>query len=335
LANELKLTVQGIYKITNKINGKVYIGSSNKVNIRWNNHKSSLRNNRHANEHLQRSWNRYGEESFIFEIIEAVEDDSQLLIREQFYIDFYKSHDYIFGYNISTVAGRPINLNQLKGEDCNLSKLKESEIKLISEMLIDPNITQEEIANKFNVDPSTISAIKNNKSWKHVESDEKKLRRKKSPSAKSKYLGVYPRETKNGIRYAISIFPEGKKGNRLNFGTYSNEIAAANIYNYEIVKILGNSAVLNNVSYMTTKECREFKLENGKGTVRKRQNNSGFIGVYWQKNRNKWVVRVNDRQIATHENVIKAAKIYNRKVIELYGKDYEKLNRDEKGEILL
>lgn len=335
MTKQLKLTIAGIYKITNIVNNKIYIGSSNKINIRWNNHKSALRSNRHHNEHLQRSWNKYGEENFTFEILEYIKDESQLIKREQYYIDSYKSYDNNNGFNISSVAGRPVNLNYAKGEDNNLSKLKECDIKEIKELLTSPNLTQKEIASKFNVDTSTISTIKNEKTWKHVKSvNAKTLKRKKSPSAKSKYLGVYTRETKNGIRYAVTIFPKGRQGERLNVGTYSNELAAANVYNQKITALKGDS-VLNNIPYMSPEECEHYKLENGKGTIRKRKNNSGFIGVFWQKNRNKWVVRFNDKQIGTHEIAVEAAKIYNRKAIEVYGIEYKKLNKDENGEVLL
>ena len=44
----------GIYKIENKVNGKVYIGQSIDINTRWYNHRKELNGNRHHNEHLQR-----------------------------------------------------------------------------------------------------------------------------------------------------------------------------------------------------------------------------------------------------------------------------------------
>ena len=56
----------GIYKIENKINGKVYIGQSNNIIRRWEEHISKLNNNSHENKILQYSWNKYGMYNFDF-----------------------------------------------------------------------------------------------------------------------------------------------------------------------------------------------------------------------------------------------------------------------------
>lgn len=56
----------GVYAIINLVNGKFYIGSSIGMNTRWWNHLIDLRNGTHENAHLQNSFNKYGEENFIF-----------------------------------------------------------------------------------------------------------------------------------------------------------------------------------------------------------------------------------------------------------------------------
>lgn len=61
-----------VYKIENKINGKLYIGSTCKsFNKRRGEHLCSLIKNYHFNKHLQSAWNKYGENNFEFIIIES------------------------------------------------------------------------------------------------------------------------------------------------------------------------------------------------------------------------------------------------------------------------
>ena len=82
--------------ITNKINGKKYIGQAHDIALRWSHHKCDLNNNQHHNKHLQNAWNLYGSENFDFSIIEETEE-SQLDIREKYWIKYYDS--YHNGYN--------------------------------------------------------------------------------------------------------------------------------------------------------------------------------------------------------------------------------------------
>ena len=62
-----------IYKIINLVNRKFYVGSTNDSKIRFRQHRRLLRNNRHHCKHLQASWNKHGEDAFVFEIAERLE----------------------------------------------------------------------------------------------------------------------------------------------------------------------------------------------------------------------------------------------------------------------
>lgn len=80
--------IAGIYFIVNTNNGKVYVGSSKRPKNRWlRSHRMLLRGGRHINRYLQRSWNKHGEEAFLFEIVERCRI-ADLPEREKFYVDF-------------------------------------------------------------------------------------------------------------------------------------------------------------------------------------------------------------------------------------------------------
>lgn len=97
--------ISGIYKITNVINNKIYIGSSNNVYKRKNEHFSSLKANTHCNKHLQRAYNIYGKDNFKFEIIETCKEND-LLIIEQKYLDKYFDNG-VTCYNENPIADKP------------------------------------------------------------------------------------------------------------------------------------------------------------------------------------------------------------------------------------
>lgn len=89
----------GVYLIQNKINNKVYVGSSVNVEERWITHKLKLNRSTHHSLKLQNAWKKYGAINFDFKIIEICSTD-QLINKEQLYIDSNSS--YTSGYN-----GRP------------------------------------------------------------------------------------------------------------------------------------------------------------------------------------------------------------------------------------
>lgn len=125
------MKISGIYQIRNVKNGKVYIGSSNNINIRWNAHKRFLRLNQHHSKSLQRSWIKHGEWSFVFEILEQSENN--LFELEQKWLDLKKASDYTCGYNISLITKPSSGLKGKHHSEESKTKIRNSQIgKIIS-----------------------------------------------------------------------------------------------------------------------------------------------------------------------------------------------------------
>lgn len=82
--------VPGVYRITCYGDSKVYIGSTKALVNRLQQHRWHLKNNRHHNPILQNAYNKYGPESFSYEVIERCRED-ELIEREQHWIDFYQA----------------------------------------------------------------------------------------------------------------------------------------------------------------------------------------------------------------------------------------------------
>lgn len=98
-----------IYRITCIANEKIYIGSAVDFRVRWINHLSELRNGIHHSISLQRAWDKYGEDTFIFEILEYILIPELLIPREQYYLDTFHPFGHR-GYNISRTAGSRLGL---------------------------------------------------------------------------------------------------------------------------------------------------------------------------------------------------------------------------------
>ena len=93
---------RGIYKIINVVNNKFYVGSAVDFTARKRRHWWALRSQRHANKHLQAAWNKYGEESFKFLIVEELPEDADVLAAENVWLKEHVGKDYC--YNLGTDA---------------------------------------------------------------------------------------------------------------------------------------------------------------------------------------------------------------------------------------
>ena len=109
----------GIYTITNKVTGKLYIGESLDIYRRWHDeHIPQLRKNCHYNKELQNDFNKYGEENFRFEIFERysgndpISTKARLLILESYFITQFENAG-ISLYNVENTMVEILNGNKI------------------------------------------------------------------------------------------------------------------------------------------------------------------------------------------------------------------------------
>lgn len=88
----------GVYQITNKVNGKSYIGSSIQIESRWVEHRYLLNKGSHHSPKLQNAWTKYGEDSFEFRILQ-ITSEKNVRIAEQQWMDVIDCVNT--GYNVA------------------------------------------------------------------------------------------------------------------------------------------------------------------------------------------------------------------------------------------
>lgn len=138
-----------LYKITNKINGKIYIGQTTRsLNVRWNEHKRDFKK---LDTKLSRAVKKYGIENFTIEEIEKCQDLKSLNKKETLLIKEYNTIKN--GYNI-----------RIGGE--NSPRSKETR-KKISQKLKGKKQTKEHVQNmikaRTGIKPKSIEKYLGNK----------------------------------------------------------------------------------------------------------------------------------------------------------------------------
>lgn len=197
---------KGIYKIENIENNKIYIGfASDNFGDRRDCHMAMLRHNYHYNKDLQNDFNTFGEDSFIFSIIEEITSDDidYFCSREKFYIQLYRSNYDCYNItdggvgawgtrlskemihkmseiNRKNMTGRKLssdtkiamsntrrkNQTRMSGE-FNSSILTENDVLDIKKALMDGKSCRE-LSEKYSVSVACISKINVGANWKSI-----------------------------------------------------------------------------------------------------------------------------------------------------------------------
>ncbi len=89
-----------IYKITNMVNGKIYIGKTKcKLSQRWYIHCNLAK--RGSNLYLHRAIRKYGLKSFVLEVLDTIGTEYHLSLAERFWIKKYRCNLPKYGYNMT------------------------------------------------------------------------------------------------------------------------------------------------------------------------------------------------------------------------------------------
>ena len=95
---------RGIYKIINVVNNKFYVGSAVDLKRRKTRHFSELRTGKHNNRHLQAAWVKYGEQAFVFVVVEEVPAEVDLLAAENIWLKEHVGKDYCYNLGVDATA---------------------------------------------------------------------------------------------------------------------------------------------------------------------------------------------------------------------------------------
>jgi group I intron endonuclease len=95
---------RGIYKIINVVNNKFYVGSAVDLKRRKTRHFSELRTGKHNNRHLQAAWAKYGEQAFVFVVVEELPDGADLLAAENVWLKEHVGKDYCYNLGVDATA---------------------------------------------------------------------------------------------------------------------------------------------------------------------------------------------------------------------------------------
>lgn len=154
-----------IYQIINQVNGHSYIGQTNNFLRRQEQHKNDLKRGKHDNPYLQKAYNKYGPEVFIFKILHEEECDQERLNQlEEEYIAKYDTYEN--GYNCNRGG------QQHNGFE---SKLKQDDINIICAMLEFHKRPGTILGQYFNVSNTTIYRIHHKLSHADLSTNYEKL----------------------------------------------------------------------------------------------------------------------------------------------------------------
>lgn len=178
--NAAETRINGIiYKATNMIDGKVYIGLTTKtLELRKSQHLLATKYEESKSKYFYSAINKHKQENFSWEIIDKSDNIDELNKKEVYWIKYYNSYGE-GGYNLTRGGGARMGslfseesrLNIPKGSEHHKAKIDEATAIKIKDLILENTLTNVEIGELFGVSKNLVSSIKCGYTWKHIISD--------------------------------------------------------------------------------------------------------------------------------------------------------------------
>jgi group I intron endonuclease len=145
--------IKAVYCIKNILTNDFYIGSTRNFKNRVRQHRFDLKHKKHYSKLLQKHFINQLESDFKFIILEEIENECNLLSREQFYLDSMNC-----SYNTAKIAGSNADLrkgiklsdsHKKKISDGNKGKIVSQETRIKLSIALKGKIVSEESKNKM------------------------------------------------------------------------------------------------------------------------------------------------------------------------------------------
>lgn len=211
-----------IYKITNKINGKIYVGLTIQgTGVRYLHHLYEARSG--STFPIHRAIRKYGESNFEVTTIVSIETQEELKNLEKFYIKELKANNRQFGYNMT--EGGDGTFGRLHSEETK-EKIRQKAIGRIIKEETKERLKERQALHKIN-DP-----LYYEKKWKAVEASNKVNRKSiEVYSIDNIYLKTYQSVTEAALDLGVTRSGISKSLNPKYFKSNKNR---KYIYKYTI-----------------------------------------------------------------------------------------------------